>query len=272
LDEDEASRDSIFGVMARAEYGQGYFDQHIPGMRRSAEVIVPLMMELLGPRSVCDVGCGRGAWLAVFEEHGVSMVLGVDGDYVDRETLQIDPEKFVAADLAQGVPALGTFDLALSLEVAEHLPESASGKFVEGLVSLAPAVLFSAAVPGQGGRGHVNEQWPTYWRRLFQEQEYLLIDYVRPRVWDNGKVKFWYRQNALLFVSRPLIESRPVLRDERARTAGRPLSMVHPKLLQARLERPFQFWRKLTAKVDAGQLTPEQRHERMARMLERYAR
>ena len=257
--------------MASAQYDPAYYDSHARTARRSAEVVVPIVMELLSPRSVCDVGCGPGIWLSVFAEHGVDEVLGVDGNYVDRETLQIDPDRFVAADLEHGVPPVGSFDLAVSLEVAEHLPETAAAKFVEGLVGLAPAVLFSAAVPGQDGRGHVNEQWPTYWRKQFREHDYRLIDCVRPRVWDSGKVKFWYRQNMLLFVSPALIESRPELERERQRTAAGPLSIVHPRLLQITLERPWQVWRELVAEVEAGRLTTEEQHERMAELLERLA-
>lgn len=257
--------------MARVQYDQDYYDAFSDVTRRSAEAIVPFLMELLSPRSVCDVGCGPGIWLAVFAEHGVGEVLGMDGDYVQRESLQIDPERFVAADLAHEVPAVGRFDLALSLEVAEHLPEHAAGGFVEALVGLAPAVLFSAAVPGQGGRGHVNEQWPPYWQRLFKQHGYRLIDCVRPRIWDRGKVKFWYRQNMLLFASRTLIQASPALQQERDRSAGGPVSMVHPKLWQLALERPWQLWRELTAEVEAGRLTQEQLHERMDEELARYA-
>jgi hypothetical protein len=198
----------------------------------------------------------------------VSELLGVDGDYVARDTLQIDPGRFVAADLEQGVPAVGSFDLAVSLEVAEHLPEHAAARFVEGLVGLAPAVLFSAAVPGQDGVGHVNEQWPTYWARLFQEHEYRLIDCVRPRVWNSAGVQVWYKQNALLFASRSLIEARPVLQQERVRMAGRPLSVVHPNLLQMARERPWKAWRDLTAEAEAGRLTQEELDARVARILE----
>jgi SAM-dependent methyltransferase len=261
----------MFGVMARTQYDSAYFDAQSRLTRESAEVIVPIVMELLSPRSVCDVGCGRGMWLAVFAEHGVGEVLGIDGEYVSRETLAIDPDSFFAADLEGGVPAAGPFDLAVSLEVAEHLPESVSGKFVEGLVGLAPAVLFSAAVPGQGGAGHVNEQWAEYWRALFARHDYLPVDCVRPKVWRSPQVRVWYKQNMLLFASRALIESREGLRQERERSAGWPLSVVHPGLFEMALERPWNFLRKLTEEVEAGRLTKEELDEQMARMLEHLA-
>jgi SAM-dependent methyltransferase len=262
----------MLAVMARTEYDSAYFDAQSRLTRESAEVVVPLVMELLSPRSVCDVGCGRGIWLAVFAEHGVGEVLGIDGEYVSRESLAIDPERFVAADLEAGVPAAGRFDLAVSLEVAEHLPASVSANFIQGLVGLAPAVLFSAAVPGQGGVGHVNEQWPEYWRTLFAQHDYLPVDCVRPKVWRSPPVRPWYKQNMLLFASRTLIESRDGLQEERKRSAGRPLSIVHPRLFEMALERPWNLLRELTEEVEAGRLTTEERDERMARMLEQLAK
>jgi SAM-dependent methyltransferase len=253
-------------------YDRGYFEAHLELTKRSAEVVVPLVTALLEPRSVCDVGCGRGIWLSVFEQHGVTEVLGMDGDYVDRELLEIDPDRFRSVDLEEeGVPASGRFDLAVSLEVAEHLPDSAATGFVDGLVALAPAVLFSAAVPGQGGNRHVNEQWPDYWRALFDKHDYEPIDCIRPVIWEQREVRIWYRQNTLLYASRTLIESSERLSEARARYADRPLSVVHPGVLEVALERPWDLLRKLTAEVEAGKLAPEELNERMARMLRRFA-
>ena len=257
--------------MTSARYDSKYFQIKDAAERRSAEVIVPLVLALLEPHSVCDVGCSHGAWLAVFKIHGVGKVLGIDGEYVEREKLKIDPEEFLAADLEDGVPAADGFDLAVSLEVAEHLREQAAAGFVEGLVALAPAVLFSAAVPGQGGRGHANEQWPEYWRALFEQHGYVPIDCIRPSVWNLPDVNVWYRQNAILFAHRSLVESRPRLREAYERSVDRPLSLVHPLILEAALERPWKLFRELIAEVEAGRLTHEELEARMARLLERFA-
>jgi len=252
-------------------YGRGYFEAHLALTKRSAEVIVPLVTALLEPRSVCDVGCGRGIWLSVFQQHGVTDVLGMDGDYVDQELLEIDRDRFKPVDLEQGVPAAGQFDLAVSLEVAEHLPDSAAAGFVEGLVGLAPAVLFSAAVPGQGGNRHINEQWPDYWRSFFERHGYEPIDCIRPVIWERREVRIWYRQNVLLYATRELIDGNQRLREARAHYADHPLPVVHPGVLEVALERPWELFRKLTAEVEAGKLSPEEMNERMARMLKRFA-
>jgi 2-polyprenyl-3-methyl-5-hydroxy-6-metoxy-1,4-benzoquinol methylase len=148
-------------------YTNDYYDALREGARRSARVVVPLVLGLVPARSVIDVGCGRGTWLAVFRAHGVEEVRGVDGDYVDRGRLEIPADRFEAHDLTRPLRPAGRFDLAVSLEVAEHLPAEAADAFVGSLTLLAPVVLFSAAAPYQGGEGHVNERWPAYWAGRF---------------------------------------------------------------------------------------------------------
>src|SRR5216683_5640462 len=97
---------------------------------RSAAVVVPLVMDLVRPKSVVDVGCGTGAWLAAFHAAGVQEILGIDGDYLDQASLRIPPEAFTKADLEAAVALGRSFDLCVSLEVAEHLPASAGPTFV----------------------------------------------------------------------------------------------------------------------------------------------
>jgi SAM-dependent methyltransferase len=114
-------------------------------------------------RSVVDFGCGSGVWLAAWQRLVVDDVIGVDGEQA-RSSLKISAERFLAADLRKPIRLGRRFDLAQSLEVAEHLPPQSASVFVETLTTHAPLILFSAAVPGQGGEHHVNEQPPEYWR------------------------------------------------------------------------------------------------------------
>jgi len=196
---------------------------------RSADVVVPLVLQLLSPRSVIDVGCGEGAWLAAFQRFGVDDVLGVDGSYIDQNLLQIPRGRFQAADLSKPLNLARTFDLAVSLEVAEHLPPNSAGHLVDSLTRLAPAVLFSAAIPFQGGNHHVNEQWPDKWAELFKERGYVPVDFVRKRIWQDETVEWWYAQNALLFVSVELLARNPSLNSEFERTNLGQLRLVHPR-------------------------------------------
>jgi SAM-dependent methyltransferase len=199
------------------------------GAGASASVVVPYLAELLRPRSVVDFGCGTGDWLASFRASGVDDVLGVDGDYVPRERLVIPDECFVPHDLTEPLPLGREFDVALCLEVAEHLPESAAETLVAGLVQAAPLVLFGAAIPDQRGEGHVNEQWQGWWASRFAAHGRVPVDILRARFWKEERVAWWYVQNALLYASTDAIESRPELRALRAATVGAPLSVVHPR-------------------------------------------
>jgi SAM-dependent methyltransferase len=191
-------------------------------------VIVPLVYELVKPASVVDIGCGNGAWLAEFARLGATRVLGVDGDYVDRGSLRIDPSQFVATDLSEPWGVQDRFDLAICLEVAEHLPESAAPPFVAGLTALAPVVLFSAAIPFQGGVGHVNERWPEYWADQFAACGYVAADCIRQQIWSDPDVEFWYAQNAILFLDPARAEGDSALSAAVAATHRNALSRVHP--------------------------------------------
>ena len=194
----------------------------------SAKEMVPLILKLIPITSVCDIGCGDGTWLRVFREQGVTDILGIDGEHVSRDLLQISVSDFQPMDLRHQISLSRSFDLAISLEVAEHLPESRAASFVEDLTRLAPVVLFSAAIPGQGGRDHVNEQWQTYWTLIFSQYNYTVCDVVRPKIWKNRRIAYWYRQNTLLFCDPHSLETIPEFADS-AHSLRLPL--VHPEQL-----------------------------------------
>jgi len=169
----------------------------------SARVILGELFKIYSPQSVVDVGCGVAPWLRAAQELGVGEVAGLDGDYVDRSHLLIDPSCFIACDLETarlaGVVPGQTFDLVLCMEVAEHLSEPRAASFVEDLTALGSVILFSAAIPFQGGEHHINEQWPEYWALLFRGLGYDCADFLRELVWADPKVDWWYAQNTLIF-------------------------------------------------------------------------
>ena len=186
------------------DYGSSFFHAVAPGSRSSAAVVVPLVDKLVGPGSVLDVGCGVGTWLAEWESRGVTDVFGLDGEYVDKSSIQISLEKFRSMDLRNPFSMGRQFGLVECLEVAEHIEEPHADTLVESLTSHAGTILFSAAIPGQTGYHHVNEQWPSYWIAKFAKFGFLPFDVIRPRIWTDRHVEVWYRQNILLF-SRTLI-------------------------------------------------------------------
>ena len=209
-------------------YTTDFYETQRQGSKRAAKEIVPLVLELIQPEVVIDVGCGVGTWLSVFKEFGVDDVWGVDGDWVDRKMLQIPEERFLLFDLTKPFRMDRQFDLVLSLEVAEHLHSECAETFVDSLTRLGPVVIFSAAIPFQGGTHHVNEQWPDYWAKYFQERGYVPVDCIRKTIWQNNDIPWTYAQNMLLFVRAEYLESHALLKRESEKTAASQLSVVHP--------------------------------------------
>lgn len=211
-------------------YGDDFYRGRQEGSIRSAREIIPLVLELIKPKSVIDVGCGVGTWLRVFTEFGVPDIMGVDGNWVEKEMLQIPEEQFLSFDLKKPFRIDRQFDLVVSLEVAEHLPIESAETFLDSLVRLGPVILFSAAIPFQIGRHHVNEQWPDYWVQHFQKRGYLVIDAIRKKIWQNDSVEYWYAQNILIFARQDYIERHPPLKKELENTVTSQLSVVHPRM------------------------------------------
>jgi SAM-dependent methyltransferase len=208
-------------------YDRSFYERQGDGSYASAIIVLDHLRGLLPFTSVVDVGCGAGTWVQALLEMGVSDVLGIDGAYA-RGSLRIPPERFLATDLRQPVAMKRRFDLALSMEVAEHLPPTRAEGFVADLVRLAPAVLFSAAIPLQGGTAHVNERWQGFWADIFARHGYRAYDVIRPVVWTDQRVEVWYRQNTLLL----LADGHPQADAVRAAEAvlPRPISVVHPEM------------------------------------------
>jgi len=205
-------------------YDRSFYQSFGNGMSESAQVVVPIVNRLLEPRSVLDIGCGVGAWLAEWVRQGVTDVLGIDGEHVNPASIHIDIGQFRGADLANPLLLGRKFDLVESLEVAEHLDGANADEFVRSLTRHADTILFSAAIPGQGGYHHVNEQWPSYWIPRFASEGYQVYDVLRPMIWNDSRVETWYRQNMLLFSKVHTFE-----------TTGGMMDIVHPQMWEGRL-------------------------------------
>lgn len=213
-------------------YSNDFYRERHENTLYAANTILSILLPLTGPvNSAIDVGCGVGTWLSVMRDRGAERVVGLDGGWVDPGLLEIPRECFREFDLG-GTENFRTeekFDLAISLEVAEHLPPENAEDFVGLLTGLSPRVLFSAAIPGQGGLHHVNEQWPRYWAGLFFDRGYEVHDIIRPRIWNDERIPRCYRQNILFFCSREVsagfgeFEPCPM-----------PLDVVHPSLYRDR--------------------------------------
>lgn len=211
-------------------YDREFYDFQSNRSFESAKTITPYIMDLIKVNSVIDVGCGVGAWLRAFSEAGArGPIKGMDGEYVNSDQLLIDRTEFVAFDLRKSISMPERFDLAVSLEVAEHLPTKRGPSFIADLIALSDYVLFSAAIPGQGGTEHINEQWQSYWAELFAQHDYVACDVIRPKFWNNRSVDWWYRQNIIIYVNQRALTDTLM-----GNSHSIILDVVHPELWNAR--------------------------------------
>ncbi|MGD9812575.1 MAG: class I SAM-dependent methyltransferase, partial [Sphingobium sp.] len=218
-------------------YDDAFYDYQLAHSYSSAQVFVEHLAKIYRPHSVADVGCGRGPWLKAFGESGAGQLVGFDGSWNGPHNL-VDPAiEFRAVDLNSLTPGpdLGQkrFDLAMSLEVAEHLKPERSPMVVASMCALSDVVMFGAAIPHQPGTGHINTEFPSFWARLFADNGFLTYDYFRPEIWGRKGIPYWYQQNTILYVrnGHPLHEK---LREAGYRPIDRleTLDAVHPAMFE----------------------------------------
>ncbi|MGH6785379.1 MAG: hypothetical protein ACREBO_00995 [Novosphingobium sp.] len=218
----------------------------------SARRILPPLIALFGARSLVEIGCGNAHWTQAGIDAGIGEYTIVDGPWNDRAQLLVDPARFVEADLAAPLRLPRRFDLALCTEVAEHLAEDSAEVLVDSLVAAADVVVFGAAIPYQGGYGHINERWPSWWRALFEQRGYRAFDLVRPRHWTDPAIHYWYRQNTFVYVAEAAGEAiRAAAEAERPGSTAL-FDAVHPEKFEEvaayrsiafrRLARRFPAW------------------------------
>jgi len=209
--------------------------QEKPATTYSSERVLEILFSVYKPNSVLDVGCGLGVWLKSAAKLGVSDLRGIEGEWINPALLEISPELIEVRDLEKGFDLKRKFDLVITLEVAEHLSESAADDFIASLVRHAPAVLFSAAIPFQGGDHHVNERFLPYWAAKFERYGYRPVDLIRSEIWLDESALLWLRQNVMLFAHEALIAGNERLR--RASLDNRfPFTVVHPEFYVRRVK------------------------------------
>lgn len=218
------------------QYTDNFFESRKTQTQRSAESIIECLFSNFKPRSVLDLGCGTGTWLAECTRQGVEKISGVDGPWVKESLLEINSENFKNINLEEQlyVPT-EKYDLAISIEVAEHLSQLSGQNLVDSLTSSSDVILFSAAVPGQGGTGHINEQLQSYWAEKFKKRDFVCVDLVRPIIWENGDVNVIYKQNMCVYIQERVCNelglSNYLISDEYQ------INRIHPDLFKLRSDR-----------------------------------
>lgn len=171
-----------------------------------------MVREFIDFNAVVDFGCGIGGWLRAAEILGAGTIQGIEGEWIKQAEVLVPMEKIRVADLAQvEISYRKEFDLAISIEVAEHLPETSADMFCRGLVSASDTILFSAATKGQTGIGHINEQPLSYWVAKFWSLGYVPLEPLRPYIRGDQNIYGWLRRNLVMFVSYSLLIRSPNL-------------------------------------------------------------
>jgi hypothetical protein len=184
-------------------YTTSFYKTQVNPSYLSALEYAKSLLPVFNISSVIDIGCGRGSWLKAFMETfslNSTHILGIDGPWNSRSDLILDCN-YISFDLekADQLKLPHYYDLAISLEVAEHISRYSSRGFVSALCMHADLIIFSSANFLQGGIGHINESSPSYWANLFAENDFAVFAFFRPRLWGNTTIKWWYQQNTFLY-------------------------------------------------------------------------
>lgn len=162
--------------------------------------------------SVVDFGCGIGGWLAAAKQLGAAKITGIEGEWVKGKDILIEQEELKIADLSKdAIDFNRSYDLCLSIEVAEHLPPESADGFCNNLVNASNFIVFSAAIPGQGGVNHLNEQKPRYWVDRFCDRGMIPLELIRPAICNEPKMYSWLQQNLMMFMRYDLLFAHPHL-------------------------------------------------------------
>lgn len=212
-------------------YNERYYDDMLRKNPQIAEVLMPTILDVINPKSVIDFGCGIGAFLVEPQNRGIRF-LGIDGEYLDRKRLLISEDNFMVADLSKKVEIPEKYDLAISFEVAEHVNKENAEIFVENITNVSDVVVFSAAIPRQTGRGHVNLQPTSYWCDLFKKKGYVASNCLRKVFWKKN-VSPLRRQNIMLFAKRNRLQD---IERTFEKMGGDLYDIVHPEFLGLKLD------------------------------------
>lgn len=171
------------------------------------------------PKSAIDWGAGSGELLMDLHTNHQVQVKALEGDWVREIPTNLPKLHYEFRDLRFPLKLEEKFDIAICLEVAEHLEDEFAQTLIDGICSSSDLVFFSAAVPYQGGTNHVNEKWPIYWAKRFHKAGFVLSYDPREELWDNPEIADYYKQNLLIFE-----------RSKSNRDMIIPRSLIHPSL------------------------------------------
>lgn len=183
-------------------YNQTFFNNTVKFESQSAKDFVKILIRAFAPKSVIDIGCGNGIYLAEFLKNNVD-ILGYDGSPAAISSSLVG-DKIKLHDLCEPLELSQHFDLCLCLEVAEHLEKSCAQTLISALTGLSATIIFTAATPGQGpiSIGHINEQPPRYWQEKFERKNFILNKTLTEKIkkeMADQHVVWWLIKNLMIY-------------------------------------------------------------------------
>ncbi len=222
--------------MENKNYGKSFYKKETEYAKNAADNMMDYLLSIVRAKSLVDFGCGTGAFLLSAKKHGVSRVVGLDGEYA-HEFFDEESGDFISCDLSENIDLHEKFDLLICLEVAEHIHPCKAEMFINNLVRHSDIILFGAAIKFQGGNTHLNEQMPSYWRKLFTDRGFAQIDCIRPVFWTDSTIPFFYRQNSFLYVKEDKADAIRAL----VPSCWKGEDMVHPDMWELAHKKMYLF-------------------------------
>lgn len=181
-------------------YTEEYFKQIIEEEEGQADRLASYLISTYQPKSVVDFGCANGLYLEPFYNTGNIHVLGLD--YSAEAVKMAKIPNIVLTDLRQPYNTVSKFDLALCIEVLEHIEEEYADIVVENIINSSDIVIISPATIGQGGVGHVNLQYKKYWKEKFEKEGFQYMEKETKKLVDFMKSGYhmgWLVNNVMIF-------------------------------------------------------------------------
>ena len=216
------------------KYDHNFYINRHEKTQTAANDVLSILFRAMAIRSVIDIGCGVGTWLNAAQQLGAQTIVGIEGHWLEKDFAVVDKRFIQTQDLENRIQIESKFDLAITLEVAEHLSERRADSFIDDLCALSDLVLFSAAIPNQGGKNHVNEQWQSYWAQRFEQRGYHVYDIVRWKIWSRSDIAAWYRQNAIVYCRADSAADKAMQSVSPSCADVQKLDVMHPALFSRR--------------------------------------
>jgi hypothetical protein len=195
------------------KYSESFYSSVGSRASIAASIVMGSVKQWYSPSSIVDYGAGPGVWsieaAKVFPNASV-LALDYEAATIFSEEFESKrPKNLITLELnfeeEKSIPVVN-LDMAICVEVLEHLSEEAANRVFNSICSTAGIVIFSAAVPGQGGTGHINEKPKNYWVSRFVENDFLVFDTFAQNL-QHPQVPDYYRNNCFLAINSKFLTS-----------------------------------------------------------------